>query len=130
MINRDLLLSSKMALGLGIFLPIAETVRRINQILDYRQFFSWFDDYVLGAILICAAYLCFKKKRNSIAYLIAAWGVAAGGLSLSFAGQFKYYGTNSGDPGIFPNILIVIIKGLILIYILIGLRKAIKANLV
>ncbi len=118
-----------MAIVLGLFLPIAETVRRINQILDYRAFLSWFDDYILGATLLWSAYLVFKKTKNSVAYLITAWGIAAGALFLSFLEQFKYYQTTSGDPGIFSTSLVAVVKGLILVYILIGLKKAISANL-
>ncbi len=118
-----------MAVGLGLFLPIAETVRRINQIFDYREFFSWFDDYLLGAALLCSAYLVFKETKNSVAYLIATWGIATGALFLSFLGQFKYYQTDSGDPGIFSTTFVAVVKGIILLYILIGLKKAINANL-
>ena len=127
--DKALKVSAKMAVVLGVFLPLAETVRRINQILDYREFFNWFDDYILGAILLWAAYRVFKKKNNSIAYLIAAWGIAAGALFLSFLGQFKYYQASSGDPGIFSTTFVAVVKGLILVYIIIGLIKAIKANL-
>jgi hypothetical protein len=129
MINKDLKVSAKMAVVLGLFLPVAETFRRINQILDYKEFFSWFDDYVLGAILILSAYFAFKEVKYSGAYLIAAWSIAAGGLFLSFLGQFTYYRTPSGDPGIFPTTFVAIAKALILIYILVGLTTAIKANL-
>ena len=129
MTNKHLKVSSRMAVALGLFLPFAETVRRINQILDYKEFFSWFDDYILGAILLWAAYLVFKETKNSVAYLIAAWGIAAGALLLSFLGQFRYYQTPSGDPGIFSTTFVALAKGLILLYILIGLRKAIQANL-
>lgn len=128
MTSNDLKVSSKMAAVLGLFLPIAETIRRINQILDYREFFSWFDDYILGAILLWSAYLVFKETKNAVAYLIAAWGIAAGALFLSFLGQFKYYQTTSGDPGLFPTTFVAVVKGLILLYILFGLKKAIKAN--
>ena len=128
MTSDSLKTSAKMALGLGLFLPIAETIRRVNQILDYREFFNWFDDYMLGAILVWAAYLTLKGVKNAVAYLIAAWGVATGALFLSFLGQFRYYQTALGDPGIFSTTLVVIVKGLILLYILIGLKKAIKAN--
>ena len=117
-----------MAVALGLFLPIAETVRRVNQILDYREFLSWFDDYILGAILLLAAYSVFKNMKNSVAYLIAAWGVATGALFLSLLGQFKYYQTPAGDPGIFSTTFVAVAKGLILIFILIGLAKAIKAK--
>jgi hypothetical protein len=127
-INNNLKVSAKMAVALGIFLPFAETVRRINQILDYKQFFSWFDDYILGAILIMAAWLVFKKRRNSIAFLIGAWVIATAGLFLSLIGQLTYYQTYFEDPGIFSTTFVAVAKGLILFYVLIGLTKALKGN--
>jgi hypothetical protein len=126
--NNNLKVSARMALVLGIFLPLAETVRRINQILDFEEFFSWFDDYILGAILLLSAYLVFENKRRCVSYLITAWSVAAVALSLSFIGQFSYYQKPAGDPGIFSTTFVAIVKGLILLYIVIGLTKAIKAN--
>jgi hypothetical protein len=127
-ITNDLKVSAKMAVVMGVFLPVGEMVRRINQILDYKEFFSWFDDYILGSVLLWSAYLVFKKTKNSVAYLIGAWGIAAGALSVSFLGQFKYYQTTSGDPGVFPTTFVAVGKGLILLYILVGLKKSIKAN--
>jgi hypothetical protein len=127
LMNNDLKVSAKMAIALGIFLPVAETVRRINQNLDCKEFLSWFDDYILGAILLTAAYLVFKTKKK-IAYLIAAWSVAALALLLSFIGQFSYYRTPAGDPGIFSTTFVAIAKGLILLYIVIGLTKTIRAG--
>jgi hypothetical protein len=126
--NSYLKVSAKMAVALGVFLPVAETVRRINQILDYKDFFSWFDDYILGTVLILSSYFVFKKAKNSVAYLIAAWGIATGAVFLSFLGQLTY-NTPSGEPGIFSTTFVALVKGLILLYILIGLTKAIKANL-
>jgi len=95
--------SAKMALAMGIFLPLAETVRRINQILDPSEFFSWFDDYILGGTLLLAAYMVFKNKVNANAYLIAAWGIGVGALFLSFLSQMKRSLTDTLDPGIFEN---------------------------
>jgi hypothetical protein len=129
MTNRNLRTSAKMAVVMGLLLPVAETVRRIHQILDYTEFFSWFDDYILGAILLWAAYSVFKNKKNSVAYLIAVWGVATGALFLSLLGQLRHYQTTTGDPGIFSTTFVAVAKGLILLYILVGLIKAIKANL-
>jgi hypothetical protein len=76
-----------------------------------------------------SAYKVFHKDKNAVAYLIAAWGIATGALSLSFLGQFKYYQTNSVDPGIFSTTFVTVAKGVILVYMLIGLAKAIKANI-
>ena len=120
--------SVKMATIMGIFLPLAETVRRSNQILYLTKFFYWFDDYMLGGILLIAVYIIKKRKNNAISFLIAAWGFVAGALFLSFLSQFNYYLTNTNDPGVFSTNFVTIAKGLILIYLLIGLYFAIKAN--
>ncbi|PSB54509.1 hypothetical protein C7B79_34725, partial [Chroococcidiopsis cubana CCALA 043] len=113
---------------MGVFLPLAETVRRSNQIVDLARFLSWFDDYILGAILLIAVYLVKKKINNSISFLIAAWGFVSGALFLSFLGQFEYYRTTTGDPGIFSTSFVAIAKGLILGYMLLGLYMAIRSN--
>ncbi|MCI0664056.1 MAG: hypothetical protein L0220_23620 [Acidobacteria bacterium] len=118
----------QMALFMGIFLPLAETIRRSNQLLDPARFLNWFDDYLLGGALLVAVYAVKKKKRNSSSYLIAAWGVAVGALFLSFIGQFEYYQTTAGDPGIFSTTLVAVVKGLLLVYMLIGLSLSIKSN--
>ena len=121
--DKSLELNVKMAVVMGIFLPIAETVRRFNQLLDLSEFFSWFDDYLLGSILLVAAYFVIKRKHNAIAYLIAAWGIAAGALLLSFLGEFKYYQSTRGDPGIFSTTFVAVAKGAILIYISDWIKK-------
>ncbi|NJK47935.1 hypothetical protein HC931_06945 [Candidatus Gracilibacteria bacterium] len=127
--NKPLKISMRMATIMGIFLPLSETVRRSNQILDPTRFFNWFDDYILGSVLLIAVYLVKKKINNAIAFLIAAWGFVSGALFLSFLGQFDYYRTNTVDPGIFSTSFVAIAKGLILAYMLIGLYMAIKSNL-
>jgi hypothetical protein len=126
--NKPLKMSAKMAIIMGIFLPLAETIRRANQILDLTRFLNWFDDYILGISLLIAAYLVKKRRNNSIAFLIVAWGFVTGALFLSFLGQFDYYRTNTVDPGIFSTSFVAIAKGLILIYMFIGLYLGIKAN--
>ena len=126
--NKPLKTSIRMATIMGVFLPLAETVRRANQIFDLTRFFSWFDDYILGSILLIAVYLVKKKINNSVSFLIAAWGFVSGALFLSFLGQFRYYRTTTGDPGIFSTSFVAIAKGLILGYMLIGLYLTIKSN--
>ncbi|MDZ4871899.1 MAG: hypothetical protein CLLPBCKN_001287 [Chroococcidiopsis cubana SAG 39.79] len=59
--NKPLKISLRMATIMGVFLPLAETVRRSNQIVDLARFLSWFDDYILGAILLIAVYLVKKR---------------------------------------------------------------------
>jgi uncharacterized membrane protein YdcZ (DUF606 family) len=126
--NGPFKISVRMALVMGIFLPLAETVRRSNQLLDPTKFLNWFDDYILGAILLTAVCLVNKKNTHANSVLTAAWGFLAGALFLSFLGQFEYYSTRTGDPGILPTTLVTVAKGLILGYLLIGLYLSIKAN--
>lgn len=126
--NAHLKISVRMAFIMGIFLPLAETIRRINQIADMKEFFSWFDDYILGILLLVAAYRALKERPNSISYLIAAWGVCTGALFLSFIGQFSYFESTTGDPGIFSTTFVAVAKGGILLFMLFGLWKSIKAN--
>jgi hypothetical protein len=126
--NKPLKASVNMAIVMGMFLPLAETVRRLNQLFDLTRFFNWFDDYVLGAVLLISAYMVRKKSSHSNSLLIAAWGFVAGALFLSFLGQFEYYVAGSRDPGILPTNLVTIAKGLILGYLIIGLYLSIKAN--
>ena len=113
---------------MGIFLPLAETIRRSNQLLDPARFLSWFDDYMLGGVLLITVWLVKKKRRNAVSCLIAAWGIAVGAMFLSFLGQFDYYQTATGDPGIFSTTFVAVIKGLILVYSIIGLYLSIKSN--
>lgn len=117
-----------MAVFLGMFLPLAETVRRIHEILAFQNFFRWFDDYLLGSILLLASYTVYKQKQNSILYLIAAWGAAAGALAGSLCGQFDGYFKNLADAGVFSSGFVLVAKALFLLYILIGLQQSIKAT--
>lgn len=126
--NRALKTSATMAMVMGIFLPLAETVRRSNQIFDFTQFLYWFDDYILGAVLLIAVYLVRKKSPRSNSFLIAAWGVVSGALFLSLLGQLEYYVTGGGDPGILPTNLVTVAKVLILAYMITGLYLSIEAN--
>ncbi|MBW4619005.1 MAG: hypothetical protein KME17_06565 [Cyanosarcina radialis HA8281-LM2] len=128
MADKPLKISMRMATIMGVFLPLAETLRRSNQIFDPTRFLNWFDDYMLGAVLLIAVYSVKKKIDNSISLLIAAWGFVSGALFLSFLGQFDYYKTATGDPGIFSTTFVAVAKGTILGYMLIGLYLAIKSS--
>ena len=128
MANKNLKVSMIMAFIMGTFLPLAETVRRINQIIAFQDFFRWFDDYVLGGVLILAAISVKRGKENSKEYLIAAWGIASGGLLLSLFGQISDYSTNISDAGIFNSGFVLTAKVIILTFMIVGLSKSINTN--
>jgi hypothetical protein len=103
-----------MAAALGVFLPLAESVRRFDELLDPARFPAWFDDYVLGALLLLAAYRAAAGKQNSYLWLIGVWGIAVGGLALSLAGHAG-------------SLFIAYAKGFLLIYSLCGLWLGVRA---
>ncbi len=61
MTYKSLKTSAKMAIVMGIFLPIAETVRRINQKLDYREFFSWLSNSAEDYFYFLARFYLYEK---------------------------------------------------------------------
>jgi hypothetical protein len=126
--NKYLKVSVTMAFMLGIALPLAETIRRIRQILAVKNIFHWLDDYFLGAVLLLAAFRVKTAKPKSTEFLIASWGVAAGAVALSLLGHLDHYYRRLPDPGIFNSDLVIIAKAVILIFILVGLYYSIKAT--
>src|SRR4030095_14763436 len=128
MVDKTLKVSYIMAIIMGVLLPLAETIRRFKQLTDLSHFMFWFDDYILGGLLLISAWMVKTVKPNSISYLIAAWGIGTGALFLSFLSQLDYLQSNADDPGgIFSAWFVFIVKGLILGYMILGLSKSIKA---
>ena len=118
-------ISAWMAMVVGFLLPFAESFRRINILLDPSQFLKWFDDYILGFILVYTSYLVFSDKINSKIYLLAAWGIAVGGVANSL--NLTIHSTKI-NAEVFSHSVIILGKALFLIYMLIGLILCIKAN--
>lgn len=114
--------SLRMAVFIGLFLPLAETVRRSNQLLDPARFLNWFDDYLLGGFVLWAAYRVKCGRPRAIYWLIAAWGAGAGALALSFIGQLT-----AAEQGIVNGTAVLAVKGLILAYMCAGLYLAVQS---
>ena len=121
----ELKISAWMATVVGILLPLAESIRRVDILLDPDQFFKWFDDYILGFILIYTSYLVFDEKINSKIYLLAAWGIAVGGVAQSLNSTIHSTKTHAE---LFSHSVIIFVKAVFFIYMLIGLILCIKAN--
>ncbi|ANM28445.1 hypothetical protein ABI59_00585 [Acidobacteria bacterium Mor1] len=100
------------AIAGGTLLPLAETVRRSNHLLDPTRLHHWLDDYVLGALLIAAGWRVLRVPRSGT--LIAAWGICVGALTLSFMAQLDAELRGSGDPGVVPSMWVLLAKGIFL----------------
>lgn len=111
--------SKNLAFIIGILVPVAETIRRRNQLLQVQHFIYWFDDYILGAILLFAAWKAKQNPLEGQKYLSAAWGLATGGLFLSTMTQVERLGGT--DPSAMPPLSVAAIKALLLILAVSGL---------
>jgi hypothetical protein len=86
---QKLIISKYAAFVFGILIPLGETIRRWSQLSDLSYFMYWFDDYLLGILLVGSAFLTHKNPFNGQRYLIASWGIAVGGLFISFTAHFN-----------------------------------------
>lgn len=96
------------AYAMGIGLPLLETMRRRTH---FENFHSYIDDYIVGALLLYAAYSVTRGRRSGPVLLAVAWGVLSGGLYGSFFWQLASDATH--DVGGFENLTVVVIKGLL-----------------
>lgn len=78
--------SRALAWGMGIALPLGETVRRWG-VWGYPP--SWLDDYLIGLFLLVAAWRGGRHRPCARAWLAGAWGFAAGVLYCSFFGHLR-----------------------------------------
>ena len=103
----------------GVLIPLGETLRRGTE-LGY--FPNYIDDYIIGAVLIWAAWATKNSKWYGNAILVSAWAALCGGLYYSFTGQFLVTNEVSG----LPNWVILCIKGGLYITAFYFLFQAVK----
>lgn len=116
--------AKRSAIALGIFLPALETVRRFHQMSDYHYFLAWFDDYMLGAFLLFAAWKAHKNIVTGQKYLAAGWGAATAGLFLSFISQLDRIA--QPDPAPVSSVWVAAIKGGILLFCVVNLVVSLR----
>ncbi|MEO6655237.1 MAG: hypothetical protein ABIO36_04075 [Pyrinomonadaceae bacterium] len=77
--------SRKLAIVLGIITPLLETVRRWHTWQENPP--AFFDDYILGGLLLYGAWRVGRDPRTGQKFLAAAWGFMCGMAYQSFFGQ-------------------------------------------
>lgn len=123
------LYSRRLALIFGILLPVAETVRRWQQIRAGTHLLFWLDDVLLGAMLLYAFWRTGKNAAGGQRFLAAAWGCALGMGYFSFSGKLLDPARN--EPGPLPGVWVQTIIGaglLLSVFALIGSLRALRAD--
>ena len=111
-------LSRNLAVLLGIITPLLETYRRWSTWQSDPP--SFFDDYILGGLLLFGAWQVTRNAKAGQKYLAAAWGFALGMVYGSFFYQLKLIGTAEPDPSGYSNELAVAVKGLGFLLVIAG----------
>ena len=83
-----------LAVLVGAFCVVGETVRRWHTWREWPP--NFFDDYLIGAFLIYAAWASARDERRGLPYLAAAWAFACG---LGYASFFAHLRQSLYEPG-------------------------------
>jgi hypothetical protein len=101
--------SRTLAIAFGIFVPLAETVRRWHTWREYPP--SLFDDYIMGAFLLGSVWCLNRNIHRGRLLLAAAWGYTCGLGYASFFGHLARYLHGEADPAPIPSGAVLAIKG-------------------
>ena len=116
--------SRYLAIVIGIFAPLAETIRRWSTWRDNPP--ALFDDYILGAFLIYGAWRVGKDARTGQRFLAAGWAFMCGMAYNSFFGQLHSISLGAEDPAPISSTWVAVIKGIGLALGVIGLVLSLK----
>jgi hypothetical protein len=108
--NMSIVFSRRLALIFGILLPLAELVRRSQQLGSLAVIPHLLDDFLLGASLLYAAARCGRDPHSGRRYLAAAWGAACALGYNSFIWQLLTL--DQPDPAPIPSAAVAAVKGL------------------
>jgi len=106
---------------LGVALPVLEVCRRRTNFSDVP---GYIDDFIVGALLLFAAWSAMRERPYSRTLLAAAWGILCGGLWSSFFGQL--YSSAPNDISGLPNMAVVCLKLVVYCIALVALVLSIR----
>lgn len=101
-----------LAIAGAIVLPLAETIRRWSTWQESPP--NLFDDYIMGAFLLYAAWRTGRDVRSGQRFLTAAWAFACGLGYHSFFGQLNSLRLGERDPAPISSEWVAVIKGIAL----------------
>jgi len=116
--------SRRLAIVAGILVPLAETIRRWSTWQQSPA--SLFDDYIIGAFLLYAAWRTGKDLRSGQPVLAAAWAFACGLGYSSFFGQLNSMRLGERDPAPISSEWVLVIKGIAVTLAIIALVVSLK----
>lgn len=116
--------SRNLAVFLGIITPLLETIRRWHTWQENPP--AFFDDYILGGLLLYGAWRVGKDARSGQRFLTAAWGFSLGMVYSSFFWQLEQMRLGTIDPAPISSGWVAIIKGIGFILVIIGFVTSLR----
>jgi hypothetical protein len=116
--------SRRLAIVGGILVPLAETIRRWSTWQQAPA--SLFDDYIIGAFLLYAAWRSGKDLRSGQRFLAAAWAFACGLGYASFFGQLNSMRLGERDPAPISSGWVLLVKGIAVTLAIIALVGSLR----
>jgi hypothetical protein len=116
--------SPRLALGFGIFLALAETVRRWGN-WPFLPFLL--DDWIAGLFLVYGAVRSDRDWATGRIYQAAAWAFTAGMMYMSFFGHLEHW-SQPPEGGWVPHGALVAIIGSLFCIALAGLVSTLATS--
>ena len=116
--------SRNLAVVIGTITPLLETIRRWS---TWRHDpMSFFDDFILGGLLLYGAWRVTKSPGEGQKYLSAAWGFAAAMAFMSLNFQMQQIRAGAVDPAPVSSEWVAVIKAGGFVLILLGLISSLR----
>ena len=120
----DIRFSRNLAIVLGIITPLLETVRRWRTWAEVPE--AFFDDFILGGLLLFGAWRVGKNPERGQKFLTAAWGFMCGLVYSSFFTQLRRMQAGEIDPAPVASEWVAVIKGIGFALAIVGLFTSLR----
>lgn len=117
-------LSRRLAIFLGIITPVLETIRRWHTWRENPP--AFFDDFILGGLLLYGAWRVGKDAASGQKFLAAAWGFTFGMVYASLTWQLEQWRLGNPDPAPISSGWVTIIKGIGLALTILGFVTSLR----
>ena len=117
-------LSRYLAIFLGLITPILETVRRWHTWQEDPL--SFFDDYILGGLLLYGVWRVTRDQRSGQKFLVLAWGFALGLVYASIDHQLQVIRAGGTDPAPISSEVVAVVKSIGLAIVVVGLLTSLR----
>ena len=116
--------SRNLAVVFGVVTPALETIRRWSTWQEDPL--SFFDDYILGGILLFGAWQVTRNAVVGQKFLVVGWGFALGMVYASIDYQLQQIRAGAIDPAPISTEWVAVIKGLGFLLVSLGLIASLR----